>query len=58
MVADVDGDFVLEGDSFKTISKTSDFRDFKGIDDFQALANYTRSFASADCGENATGEKK
>ncbi|HEX8564365.1 MAG TPA: hypothetical protein VF648_01760 [Pyrinomonadaceae bacterium] len=58
MVADVDGDFVLEGDSFKTISSTTDVRDFKGIDDFQALANNTRSFALADCGENTTGEKK
>lgn len=58
MVADADADFVLEGDSFKTISRTSDVRDFKGIDDFQALANNTRSFASADCGENTTGEKK
>lgn len=58
LVADVDGDFVLEGDSFKTISRTTDVRDFKGINDFQSLANNTRSFALADCGENTTGGKK
>jgi hypothetical protein len=58
MVADVDGDFVLENDSFKTISRTTDVRDFKGIDDFQALANNTRSFALTDCSENTTGGKK